>query len=431
MLKGKDKDQQKTAIREHNAHVMDNKNGTLDPSEVRDFYQNSFSDLVKSIQLTRVGGIEDAKGNKLPAYDLSLGEAVTRSYGVSKEVYFRQMGIDTGSLTLEALGQHFGAGHLNDNDVDQLLIDHSKFASSTDQVPSGYRFIIPELIMDSVRVGYEGGSLHNNWISSTNKVSQQDFKMPQIHRGNMTPRRIGEAESIPFGSLKFGQKSASTFKIGMGFKITDELVRSSTINMLSESLREVGIDMSIGADVEAMNILINGEQSDGSESAPVIGVENTVVGVAYHDLLRATTQAAYLKRTPSRMITDVDEGININLLPEFKGYNGQTQLSKLNGLVGIVKNYEHDLWPMPPDQVMLLHPQGAMMKFEWIGMKVETRRNPQTQQEELFISQYLGYAIKGRDSRIIIDGSIPFASNGFPSYMDVDSRISTAYRQIN
>lgn len=417
-------------LRTHNANISAGKAGTMSRSEVRDTLEKDMENFVGSILRTRFGLRQDAKGNDIPAQDISLSQAVKEAYGVEKEVWLAQLGLHPNSVSLTRAAQMLGNDHLTSRSLEELLISHSELANVTSDVPADYRFIIPELIMDAIRIGYEGATLHQNWISSTTQLSQDEVKMPHIKRGNMVPRKIGEAESIPFGSLQFGQKSASTFKIGIGFKVTDELVLQSKINMVAEAMSEVGVDMSIGADVEALNILINGEQTDGSESAPVIGVADTQNGVDYIDLIRATARMRRLKMAPERLISNEEESIEINLLPEFKGFDGIAKLAVLNSLTKRLPDFTNDLFVMPDNQVMLLHKAGAMYKFRFQQYKIERRRNPQTQEDEMFVSDSLGFGIKKRDSRLIIDGDLAFSANGFPSYMDIDSRINQAFRTV-
>ncbi|MAX80382.1 MAG: hypothetical protein CL843_09420 [Crocinitomicaceae bacterium] len=419
---------------EHNRKVAAGSMGSMKPTEVRDIVEKDMEDLSRLVHLTRSGKAVDSKGNQVPADDVSLSVAVKNRYGFdSVNQYLKSIGIYTNAMTLNQAARQLGHDNLTESSLENLLISNSSIAlaSDTSEVPSEYRFIIPELFMEAIRIGYEHSSLNQNWIANTIQLTQKDVKMPQIKRGNMTPRRIGEAESIPFGSLQFGLKSASTFKIGIGYKITDELVASSRIDMMNQSLRELGNDMSIAADVEAINILINGEQEDGSESAPVIGVENTTNNIAYVDLITAVSRMRRLKKEPGRLITNEQDSIDINLLDEFKGFDGVAVLALMNSITKKLPKFENDLFLMPEDQIMLLNKATAMSKFKWIGMKMEKRRNPQTQEDEMFVSDYLGYGIINRDGRLIIDGSLAYASNGFPDYMDVDSRINQQFKTIN
>lgn len=424
-------------LRVHNQNVMAKTSGTLDKKDVRDMYERSMDAFGDQIVQTRMGRLQDAYGRNIAPYDVSLDEALKVFYGVDMLTYMKQMDIHMGTDTLASAAKRFGNDNLTNFGLTGLLVKHSEFdgLNNTGDINTSHRFIIPELIMAAIRTDYEHTSMYRNWIATEQNISQMKITMPIIKRGSATPRKLGEGESIPFGTVRFGQKEATVYKIGIGFKITDELVEQSSLNMLFNFLGEVGTDMSIGADVEAINILINGEQSDASESAPVVGVGSTVTGYTYKDLKRVVARMERLKRNVTRVITGETDGLDIALLEEFKGFAGDTKLGNINGILAKILTLANDIWIMPSNQVMLLDPNKAMAKLKYRGMKTETRRNPQNQEEELFVSDHIGFAILRRDARVILDKSVTYnatagQTGGFPTYMDVDARINNAFKNL-
>lgn len=427
-------------LRTHNANVMAKKTGTMKPADVRSCYEDSFPDFVQAVLRTRGGKMYDKFNRAIAPYDVSLQEALQEYYGVDTQTWLKQMEIHVGTDSLFTTAKRFGNDNLNAASLEKQLVDHSSFAglNTTGDINPEHRFIIPELILAAIRTDYEASSMHQNWIANTQSISQRDIKMPFIKRGSATPRKIGEGESIPFGTVAFGQKAATVYKVGVGFKITDELVEGSSLNMLFNFLGEVGTDMSIGADVEAINVLINGEQADGSESAPVVGVDDNTTGggvYSYKDLKRVVSRMERLKRLVNTIITGEDDGLDIALLEEFKGFPGDTRLGNLNGILGKILSLRNDIFVVPDNQVMLLSSPRAMTKLRYQGMKTEQRRNPQNQEDELFVSDYIGYAILRRDARVIIDKSVAYnatagETGGFPEYMDIDKRINNAFKNI-
>lgn len=442
-------------LREHNTAVYrGDKVGTLKKTEVTEAIQSSLEDFAREVVETRQGKMQDRYGRSLPAYDVTFAEALTDYFGVQvsdkdrfslplskkqKEVavirqFLRQNEVSLGVDSLFSTAQRFGNDNLSATSLHNLMVAHSQFdaLNNTGQIPSDYRFIIAELVLAAIRLDYEAGSQHSSWIASTVNISQKKVDMPQIKRGNAVPRKIGEAESIPFGTVRFGKKSADVFKVGIGFKITDELVEASSLDMMFEFLGEVGTEMAISADVEASRVLLNGEQDSLAESAPVIGV-TTTGQYKFKDLKRAISRLTRLKRNVSRVITGEEDGIDISLLDEFKGFAGDTKLSNLNSILGVPASLANDVFVMPSNQILLLAPEQAMFKLQYRSMKTEERRNPQTQENELFVSDHVGFAIKRRDARLIIDKSLSFGAPdnaSFPSYMDVDARIAQAFKTI-
>lgn len=451
----KERIEQLAKLREHNTSIYKgDKAGTLKKTEIRKSYEDTINSFAKEVVETRQGKLEDRDGRKIPAYDISLPEALSDYYGIiapekdtngiqlsatQKQRYIikqflKQNEVFMGSDTLYSAAQRFGNANLTKDYLETSLISHSQFdaLNNSTQIASDHRFIIPELIMAAIRLDYEAGSMHNNWVANTVNISQRKVTIPMIRRGNATPRKIGEAESIPFGTVRFGKKEASVFKVGMGFQITDELVSDSTLDMMFEFLGEVGTEMAICSDIEASRILLNGEQADLSESAPTIGVES-VGSYSFKDLKRAISRMVRLKRDVQRLISSENDGIDLSLLDEFKGFAGDKTLMNLQQMLGVPATLINDIFLMPDDQIMLLAPASAMVKLQYQNMKTERRRNPQTQVDELFISEHIGFAIKRRDGRVIINKSMTYGAPDnaqFPSYMDVDARINNSYKSI-
>jgi len=429
--------EQYSKLRLHNKNIMAKATGQLSQNEVRSHYENSIGDFVSSVVNARSGKLMDTFGRPIAANDVSLDKALQLYYGVDLTSWLKQLQIYGGSDTLYTMARRFGVNNLSAGSVESLLFEHGQFEglNTTDDVDKSFRWLIPEVILAAIRTDYEATSMHQNWIASTQNVTQRTgIKMPLIKRGNATPRKIGEAESIPFGSISFGEKSVDVFKVGTGFKITDELVEASSLNLLFNFLGEVGTDMSLATDVEALNVLVNGEQADSTESAPVVGVD-VVDEYSYKDLKRVVARMERLRRSVTRIITGEDDGLDIALLDEFKGFPGDTKLGNLQGIMGKLLSLANDIYVMPADQVMMIAPQKCMTKLQYRGMKTERRRNPQTQEDEIFVSDYVGFAILRRDGRVIIDNTILYDAvagevGGFPLYMDIDARLNTAFKNL-
>lgn len=453
-------------LREHNvAQYKGDQAGTMKASEVRSAYEENLEDFMVQLGAARNGTAEDKYGRKIPPRYLSLVEALQEQFCLfvpevdeagkrmsykQRQVevirkFLRQLDVFMGADKLGTIGQRFGIDTLNVQSMSDLLVQYSNMAfanpNTTKDINADYRFILPELIHAAIRIDYEGALMSNNWIANTINISQRKLTMPQILRGNTGIRKIEESESIPFGTVRFGQKEANVFKVGTGFKLTDELINDSTLDMLFLFLGEVGIDMSIGADVEAMSVLINGEQTNGDESCPTIGVQTvfsgatpSTTGVQYFDLKRGISRMQRLKRNPNRIITGETTGLYLTGLSKFEGFDGPTKLSNLESILGVPERLVHDTYYLPDaQQVMVLAPDQAMAKLQYRSMKTETRRNPQNQEEELFVSDHIGYAIVRRDARLIIDGDLAYGSPDdavFPSFMDVDARINQAFKNI-
>lgn len=429
------------------------KTGTIkNVGESMKLYDDDMESFAADLYATRMGKKIDPHTERvLPAQDLSFAQAIERRYKIipptslaGKQLsrkdqemfvinrYMLQNGVLMSHDTLQTLAQRFGASSmLEKKDIINLMNGHSSYGAvnNTGDIPNDFRFIIPEVILAAIRIDYEASALNQNWIGNTVNITKRKVTLPQIRRGNAGAKIIKEGESIPFGTVKFGQKEVTVFKVGIGFQITDELVADSTIDMVFQFLGEVGNDMSIMDDVEAHRVLVNGDQDDNSESAPVIGVE-TPTAFAYRDLRKSISRMVRLKRNVSRIISSENDGVDLSLLPEFIGFAGDRRLGDFQTILGVPTTLVNDVWAQTAGQIILLDPNSAMMKLNYGSMTTETRRDPQNQTSEIFVTKHVGFAIKRRDGRLVVDKDLDFnAGNGFPEYMDIDARISEAYKR--
>lgn len=423
-------------LREHNLSLIANNGaGPLNAVDVRDTVQEALPSFAKEVSNLRRGKAVDARGNEIGPVDISFEDALKLHFNTDAKTLMAQLGVHSKSMSLEQTARTLGCDNFTLNSMEELMVSASNFDSvlgtpaSTTQVDSDYRFLIPELIGAAIRTGYINSALHPNWIAATQNMSKRKITMPHIKRGDGMPSKIAEGANIPMGSVQFGQKEAGVFKIGTGFKLTDELIAESALDVLFIFLQEVGNDMSIGADVLALNVLLQGEQISGSESAPVVGVA-TPGTLAYTDIKKVFTRMTRLNQPASRIITSENDAINITGIDKFEGFQGDTKLASIKTIVGVPEKFDIDVHVPPASQMIFLDPTRAMMKLNFRGMVTERRRNPQNQTEELFISDHIGFAIIKRDARVVLDKSVSIGSSPFPSYMDIDSRIQEAFKNL-
>lgn len=416
----------------HNSEIAKGGTGLEKPSDIRETVENELSAFTKEIYETRAGKAKDSNGKDMPAYDISFSEALKLQFGFKDiKSFLGAIGIRTNSFSLESLSKHFGFNSLNKLAMEQLLIDHTSFGNplATTDIDPTFRFIIPEIFTNAIRTGYIHGSMHQNWIASTIQMAQEKITMPLILRGDGMPSKVAEGANIPMGSIKFSRKDVSVFKIGTGFSITDELLMASNLDLLFIFLQEVGNDMAIGADAQAFTVLVNGEQADGSESAPVVGTVNGT-SFQYVDIKKGFTRLTRLGLPIQRIIAGEDDGIAITGISQFEGFQGETRLANIRSIIGVPEAFNIDTWVLPTNQILFLAPSRAMVKLAYRGMLMEKRRNVQNQTEEMYVSDFINFAIVKRDARFLMSKAITYSGNPFPSYMDVDSRINATYQNV-
>jgi len=326
--------------------------------------------------------------------DISLGEIVKEKFNVTLDSFFEDLGINPSSDTISNIVT------LPDVNV---------------------RWIIPEIIREALVLGYRAAPIYPNIIATEEQMKGLNQVMPHVNMSDATPRRVGEGETIPLGTISYGSKSFKIFKIGRGIKITDEVVSYSSLNVVSIFLRDFGVKLGHGTDVLAIDCLINGEQADGSESAPVIGTANGST-LVYKDLLKIWVRLGRMGRIPNTLLGGESIAVDTLDLDEFKTPVMGTPRESLTLKSPVPSSssfYVHG--NVPDNQALIIDPSASVIKFNGWPLKVESERIVSNQTEAFYVSLQTGFAKLFRDATIIVDRSKAFSSYGFPTWMEVDA----------
>lgn len=335
--------------------------------------------------------------------DISFSDMIHKTYGFEKnksgicEGFFRTLGVDTSRNTLSFL--------MNMPDFNE-----------------GYRWLIPELIREFVRTGPRLPALYKNILVAEENISQPKITMPYINPSDAVPTKIGEAETIPTGFLSFGQRDIKLQKIGVGLRFSAEVIRYTSIDLLGVFFGDMGNQMDMAKDVAAIDVLINGDGN--SNGAPVIGVEDTDLGIQYFDIMRAIIRMQMIGRTPQSMLANETVGLNTLMLPEFVNRQiyipGTNTQPFINLRTPVPNNLNMDIHGAftDQDQLMLIDKFSTLIKFNSAALQLDNARIVEKQLEAVYATETTGFANLWRDGRVIIDATLPYASNPFPDYMD-------------
>ena len=349
-------------------------------------FKGKIQDLVKAAE-----AIRSHKDNPV---DISFPTIIKEKYNVTLDAFLVDLGIDPNVDTVQNL--------ITVPEVD-------------------VRWIIPEVFREALVLGYRGAPIYPNVIAAEEQMRGLTQVMPHLNMSDAAPRKVGEGETIPLGEISYGSKQFKIFKIGRGIKLSDEVIQYASLNVVSIFLRDFGVKLGHATDVLAIDCLINGEQADGSESAPVIGTADGTT-VTYKDLLKIWVRLGRIGRLPSAMIGGEDMSVDILDLDEFKTFVTGAPREKLNLKSPVPSNtnfYVHG--NIPTNQVTILDPKGAVIKFNGWPLKVESERIVSNQTQASYVSLQTGFAKLFRDSVIVLDRSKAFSTNGFPSWLDVDT----------
>lgn len=360
-------------------------------------YLRELPSLVKNLDSFRAGG-----DNRKPV-DLSLEEILKESYGVEMNSYLETLGINPKISTMENI------------------------FTMPDQ---NIRWLVPEIIRSAINLGIRQAPFYPNVIASDQSISSLTAIMPIINPADAAPSRVNEAETIPLGSVSFGQKTVTLFKIGKGFKLTDEVRNYVSLDVIAIFLRDFGVQLGYAMDNLAMNTLINGNMPDGSDSAPVIGVANTADGIQYRDLLKLWVRASRLGRSFKSMISDEEVAVDLLDLPEFKDRQYGTPLANLNIKTPIPNSADLYIHPgTPENSLLMVDPKAALIKLTAKQLMLESERIVSNQTSAVYATMTTGFSKMYRDASVLLDATKSFEENGFPEFMDIDPYLTVNIEQ--
>lgn len=346
---------------------------------------------------------------------LRKGDQTSRAIDLSLEQYVKDK---FGFGTLDAFYQAL--------DINPSYHTMENLASMPD-FEKGYRWLRPEIVREAVRLGLRRNPIYTRLIVAEESVTQKKVTMPQINMSDATPEGLEETETIPVGTVSFGEKDVKLRKIGTGLKVSDEVQKYVPLNILSLYLQDAGVKLGLGLDTMAIDVLINGDDVTGKYAAPVIGVTDTTKGIQYVDMLRLWLRMGRLGRQPSGMISNEEPALKILMMDEFRKWSNNSSSSKHDINLRITT-------PIPQSQDYLVH--GAMPVDEKLGfidntsaliklnasaLQVESERIAERQLNGTYVTVTTGFAKLFTDSFVILDGTQSFASQGFPDFMNVNA----------
>lgn len=285
------------------------------------------------------------------------------------------------------------------------------------------KWLVPEIFRDAIRKGLRSSPFYNRLIAASETVAQPQVNMPSIEMSDAEPQPMQQGESFSEGTISYGNKTVNIEKQGIGIKITDEAVQYTSINLLTIFIQDMGIKLGQKLNNAAIYALINGDQDGGTESAAVIGIENTQTGLIYSDLLYAWIRASRLGRLYNTFIGPERVVNTIMNLTEFKDkQNGTPQQSLVINEILPSQSQGFVSAQVPADQLILVDPRYALVQLTSSPLAVEGERIVNKQINGTYASITTGFGNIFRDARVIIDRSLQInfqnGTNDFPSWMN-------------
>lgn len=409
------------------AYFSDLREGKIPKSDRKQIFSEIRSEFKKFTQLvyqTRKGYRHPTLNIDIPGQEISFTQALRNHFGCNQKDILEAFGLNE-NMSLQKISvvlTGVSSFELTRDRMGELLRAHTEFSGTQtlgDYNPE-FRFLLPELILEPIRLMANTAGKHVNWTAYTQDLQGNDeVTMPYLQIGGAFPKRTEENGDFVLDYMEFTQKKAKTYKRGLAFNITDELNMKSPLINVQSQMERIGIKMALGLDAEAIDAIINGEQSDGSESSAVIGVETSGT-VAARDIKRITFRMRDLGYNPSVIIATEDIGLDLHDLPEFRGESAETKQSELISRLGLNERYRLDEYPIDGDQVLIMDPSRTIVKLDTFALKVEQQRNIQKQRNEYVVSSKSSFSVQNRDARFLLDRTLDYSTNGFPEWADIN-----------
>ena len=283
-----------------------------------------------------------------------------------------------------------------------------------------YKYLAPEVIRQFVIKGMGLNVNHKDLISASENADNLVVTTPWIDYENPKLLPIGETETIPRSKFTWGYKTVRLSKKARALEWSDELILSVKLPVAKHWLQRVGVELGALLYAEALGTLVSGDQPDNSDSCAVVGVE-TKDTLDFDDLVTLWVRSRLISQSWKTLVTSEKMARTLLAMDEFKPTTGglgqaAVNLESRNGI--IPTSLPHLVSSnMDDNQVLLLDPAQAMVELTFRPLMVESERIVMRQISGTAVSVLQGFATTERMSRIILDKSLAFASNDFPSWM--------------
>lgn len=281
-------------------------------------------------------------------------------------------------------------------------------------------YLAPEIVRDFIVRGMQLNARYTDLIMGSENVTSLDVSAPWIDYENPKLEPIGEAESIPISRYKWGKKTITLRKKAIGLDWSDEFILSVKLPILRQWLQRVGVELNAMLYSAAVTVLLNGDQSSGSDAVSVVGV-GTQNSLTFADFVTAWVRAQLIGSSWSSMITNEKMANELLALPEFKPTAG--------GLGGAIVNLEirnrvvpnqmpHFISSVIGDgKILLFDPSQCLLYLVFRPLLVEAERIMSRQVNGTYVSLMSGFTTVERTARIAIDKTKSLADFGFPTWM--------------
>lgn len=379
-----------------------------------------------------VGELDTMRGRSGRPRDISLRQYLAQNYqtGAGEPLQpghlFAELGIDPQSTPVHEL--------MNDPDARFLLpeiirtgiargmglsrrgaVSHGPVLTEAN---GGQHFVTPEVFLDPVMRGAVQGVFYPDLIVREEPVPEPTVSVPRIELSDAALAKSEEGVTIEEGSVSYSTKDVKLQKRAKGIKVTYEAIQFNTLSFVELFFQDLGRMLGATLNSDCVDVIVNGDQADGSEAAAVVGVEDTGEGITWLDVLRVAIQFSQLGRTGTSAIAASEAALKFLNLPEVKNrVQGSALMPVAMRSPVVLPENLYISNKVAANQLVIQDSSAALVQLTAQALMLETERIASKQLAGTFASIYTGFAKLQRNASIILDGSIAYASHGFPTWM--------------
>lgn len=302
-------------------------------------------------------------------------------------------------------------------EIEQKKMLDAIFSQAPIQTDPSARYITPEYFAPSVNRGVVQGQYWDALIAADLSVPQPKVTMPLFSLSGATLEERTEAATTREGTVTYSSKDVKIKERAKAIYFTDESVMFNTIDLVSIFFEDLGRILASGLNGEAVRVLRDGDQGDGSEAAAVIGV-STATAFDYTDVVRVMVRMGMIGRPVSQVIQGEVAANAWENLPEVK--NNQNAGGRLLPTItfGVTRPQNWQSFPafnVPANKRIFSDPNSAMVALTAKPLTLERERIVARKLNGTHASVWKGFAIQQATGRVIVDQSLAYSSNEFPA----------------
>lgn len=378
--------------------------------------------------------LHSARTNAQAPRDISLREHLAEKYQLTPDNMFSELGIDPHYTRIHQLMDHDdnkylvpevirqgilqGMGVISRQQLEaarQVIISQGPVLSEGN---GGERWISPEVWLDAHNRGNVQAGYFQDLIIRDEPVSQDSVNIPFFNLSDASPKDTDEAATVEEGTVDFNHKKVLIKQKARSIKISYNAIMFNSVSLTQLFFLDFGRRFALGLSGDAVDVVFNGDLADGSEAAPVIGLQ-TANTFAYRDFLRVGIRLNMLGRTGTVAIGGEETCGEFLDLPEVKAkQNPAASLMPVKFKTAV--QTPEDLYAShkaPANRIAIMDTAVSLVKLTAQPLLLETEKIIEKRLMNSVASTITGFAKLQRNGSVVLDKTLAFAGNGWPTWM--------------